>query len=212
MELVQAVEKAQQGDTAALTALCLQFRPLIQKHARQSHLAGIREDAESEAWLAFIQAVMAFAPERGVPFAGFAERCVHYRLWNVFKKSRRHWQTEMPLEQKTDDGDEGNRLLDCLAAPDNVAAEIERREQREILRQALFSLLPWERKAVTTLLSGRKLTELAAEHGVSVQAVYAARKRGLAKLRSALVCPVTEKCDTIKGNIKNMSKNVASIN
>lgn len=189
MDLQQLVLQAQRGDMAAYDTVCSRFRGLVRKQAGQAHLAGIRDDAESEGWLALAQAVQDFDPARGVPFAGYAERCVSYRLWNLFKKERRRWQTESPLENTTDEAGGGGQssLLAQLAAAGDITEAIEHREQREALRQALLTLPQRQRQAVTaTLIAGKRLTDLAAAWDVSIQAVHATRKKALEDLRTIL--------------------------
>lgn len=191
MELHQLVLQAQAGDVAAYDEVCSRFRGLVKRQAKQPHLAGIREDVESEGWLALAQAVKDYNPARGVPFAGYAERCVSYRLWNVFKKERRRWQTESPLENTAVDEDSEHsqsNLLARLAAADDVTGEIERREQRDELQHALLKLPERQRQAVTeTLIHEKRLTDLADAWGVSIQAVHATRKKALLSLRQLLI-------------------------
>lgn len=190
MNLQEMVSAAQQGDAVAYDSVCRQFGGLVRKQSRQGHLAGIREEAESEAWLALAQAVKEYDSARGVPFAGYAERCVSYRLWNVFKKERRRWQTETPLEEeRTDENGEGDRLglLDWLAASDDVAGEVQQSELRDELRQAVSYLPARQRQAVVaTLIGEARLSDLAEAWGISVQAVYATRKKGLSRLRQLI--------------------------
>jgi len=183
MDLQALVVKAQQGDAAAYEAVCRQFGGLVRKQAGQGHLAGIREEAEGEGWLALAQAVKDYDPARRVPFAGFAARCVAYRLWNVFKKERRRWQVETPLVSESED-EAGSAAADRLPAPDDVAGEAERRELRDELRQAVLTLPARQRQVVAaTVLGERRLLDLAVEWDVSVQAVHATRKKALARLR-----------------------------
>ena len=184
------VLQAQRGDAAAYYAVCCQFRGLVMKYARQGHLAGIHEDAESEGWLALAQAVKDFDSSRGVPFAGYAQRCVVYRLWNVFKKERRRWQTESTLEDGRDDENgesERSGLLKRLTASDDVASAVEQLELRDELRQALLSLPVRQRQAVVVTLIGEgRLADLADVWGISVQAVHATRKKALLSLKQSL--------------------------
>ena len=191
MELQQLVLRAQEGDNAAYEAVCRRFQGLVKKLARQRHLAGIYEEAEGEGWLALAQAVKEYSPERCVPFAGYAERCVGYRLWNVFKKERRRWQNECPLEsgQSSEDGDNaGIGLLYRIEAAEDVAGEVERREKRDELRTALESLPDRQRQAVmTTIIGSGKLADLASDWGVSIQAVHATRKKALLQLKQSLL-------------------------
>jgi RNA polymerase sigma factor (sigma-70 family) len=191
LDLQQLVLQAQAGDMTAYDAICRQFRGLVIKQARQGHLAGIREDVEAEGWLALAQAVQDFNPARGVPFAGYAERCVIYRIWNLFKKERRRWQTELPLTDDRTDEDGGSdrlSLLESLAASDDVAGEVQRREQRDELRQALLILPERQRQAVAaTVIGEERLVDLAVVWGVSIQAVHATRKKALLSLKQILV-------------------------
>ena len=185
MELQQLIVLAQAGDPAACAAVCRRFQALVRKRAGLSHLAAIREEAAAEGWLALVQAIRDYDPRRGVPFAVYAERRVAYRIWNLFKRERCRWQHEQPL---AGDGAETGpeAWLERLTADDNVEAMAVRNEQQAQLQRALLALPPRQLQAVTaTLLTERKQTDLAAEWGVSRQAVQAMCRRALAQLRRA---------------------------
>ncbi|MCX7781211.1 MAG: RNA polymerase sigma factor [Negativicutes bacterium] len=183
MELIELVRRAQQGDEQAFTAICRRFAGLVKKHANQPHMKPLGEDAEAEAWLAVVRAVKTYRPEMGVQVAGYVESQVKYTLWNLFKRERKRWQRETALAKSADD--EGASLLDFLAAAADVPGEVEARSAAAEIRRALAELPARQRQAVIlTLAGGQRLAEAASGMGVSPQAVFNLRSRGLARLRT----------------------------
>ncbi|EGO62270.1 RNA polymerase sigma factor [Acetonema longum] len=184
--LNELVKRAQAGDMDAYTAVCLRFGNLIRKQARQTHLTPLREEAEAEGWLAVVRAVQQYREDLKIPFAGYAAQCIQYRIWNLFKRERRRWSREIPLTE-TDETNAGTFPVAAAAAPVDVAAQAETAILDAIVRQALAELPEKQRLAVMeTIMHGRKLAELARLWGITPQAVYSFRKRGLANLKIRL--------------------------
>ncbi|WP_371380925.1 sigma-70 family RNA polymerase sigma factor [Sporomusa aerivorans] len=108
--------------------LCQQFKPLIKKYA------GIYRksvpDAESEAWLALLQAIHNFNPDLGVPLAGYLESRVKFGLLNLWRKEAKRKQMEY----------QGDKALAYIAAPDDPQAELVYKETIERMLAALQAL------------------------------------------------------------------------
>jgi RNA polymerase sigma factor (sigma-70 family) len=185
MDLIVLVDNAQNGDAAAMREVCRRFTGLVKKYAFQRHLRPLVSDAESEGWLAVVQAVRTYDQQCGVPFAGYVESRVKYALWNLFKRERRRWESEWLLDGGRDE-EEGIGLLDTLAANVDVAEEVEFQWLSKTLRQAIVELAPRQRQAIAdTLFGDQSLTATARQMGVTVQAVHKLRQRGLAHLKVA---------------------------
>jgi len=183
MELNELVMKAQDGDSAAFALICRRFEGLVKKYAFQPHLRPLGEDALAEGWLAVAQAVRTYQSGAGVQFPGYVESRVRYALWNLFKRERRRWQHELPLEGGSD-AEDGGTILDTLAGAQNVAAQVERKLSVIELRQAIACLPDRQQQAILkTLAADGSLTVAAAQLGVSVQAIYNLRQRGIARLK-----------------------------
>ncbi|MCM0758053.1 sigma-70 family RNA polymerase sigma factor [Sporomusa sphaeroides DSM 2875] len=190
MKIEQLVMQAQAGNEGgeAFVEVCRRFTGLVKKYANQPHVAGIKEEAAAEGWLAVAAAVRTYDPAAGVRFAGYVESRVRYAVWNLFKRERRRWQQELFLTGSTEEeGKERPGLLDTLAATDNVEAEVEANFAVTAVREAL-ALLPAKQQTavVRTLLGEARLADIAAELGITPQAVYSLRQRGLARLRKEL--------------------------
>lgn len=190
MKIEQLVMQAQAGNEGgeAFAEVCRRFAGLVKKYANQPHVAGIKEEAAAEGWLAVAAAVRTYDPAAGVRFAGYVESRVRYAVWNLFKRERRRWQQELFLTGSTEEeGKERPGLLDTLAATDNVEAEVEANFAVTAVREALALLPAKQQTAVArTLLGEARLADIAAELGVTPQAVYSLRQRGLARLRKEL--------------------------
>lgn len=182
MDLSQLVEKAQNGDHAAFNEVLQRFTGLVQKHANQAHVRVIYEEAKAEAWLAATQAIRLYDARNGVPVAGFIESRVKYAVWNLFKREKRRWQKEAFLD---DGGEEGEyALLSMLPDDVDVEREVEGKVLGEEIQTALAHLPAKQRLVVLrTVLEGFSLTEVACEMGVTAQAIYNLRQRGLERLK-----------------------------
>jgi RNA polymerase sigma factor (sigma-70 family) len=183
MELLKLVRQAQQGDQASFNEISRKFTGLVRKYARQAHVRAVCEEAEAEAWLAVAEAVSRYDEKSGVPVAGFIESKVKFAVWNLFKREKRRWQQEVYFGEGEDD--EKTDYLKVLADSIDVAREVETKILGQEAYMALQDLPPKQRLAILrTVLEGLKLNEAAKEMGITAQAVYNLRKRGLARLRS----------------------------
>lgn len=158
-------------------ATVLDFTPLVLKYSRNRS-----EDVRAEAWLAVVEAMNSYDLTKGVPLAGYVKSRVKFAVWNMIKKQQRQWQHEITMENTND-----QTLLDTLASNTNVAKEVEQIFLVEKLRAAISKLTDHQRIAVIkTVICNYGQTETAATLGVTPQAVFNLRTRGLANLRKIL--------------------------
>lgn len=180
MELNILVKRAQIGDEEAFQEVCSRFAGLVKKYSYQSHIRLIADEAEAQGWLAVVQAVQSYDESCGVQFPGYVDSRVKYATWNLFKKERRRWQEEGQLA-----GDEGMAVPTWLPDKADVAGEVEERWLSEELMAAV-ALLPDKQRQVIlgTVLGKERLTDMAAELGITAQAIFNLRQRGLARLKT----------------------------
>lgn len=158
----------------------LDFAPLVRKYTWNKS-----EDVRAEAWLAVVEATKLYDSTKGVPFAGFVKSRVKYSVWNMVRKQYRQWEHEVDIESN-DNGEESS-LIDILPGDTNVSDEVEQMFLIEELRTAINMLPERQRVAVIkTVVSNFSQTETAATLGVTPQAIYSLRNRGLARLKKTL--------------------------
>ncbi|SDD78024.1 RNA polymerase sigma factor FliA [Sporomusa acidovorans DSM 3132] len=187
----QLVNKAQgrQDGEDAFAEICRRFTGLVKKYANQPHVAAVREEALAEGWLAVAEAVQSYDQHTGVRFAGFVESRVKYAVWNLFKRERRRWQQELPVSGggSGDEERENTSWLETLADDQNVEELVENSFTVKAVQQAIGTLPAKQRVAVVrTLLEDARLSDVAAELGISSQAVCNLRQRGLARIKKEL--------------------------
>jgi len=182
MELEQLVKNAQAGDKEAFQEVCTRFTGLVKKYAGKDHLLPIKEEAEAQGWLAVVQAVKSYDENCGVHFAGYVDSKIKFAIWNLFKKERRRWQEEDLLEGSQEE--DGLEAFSQLPDKADVAQEVEMRWLFQELLMAVETLPDKQRQVVLqTIIGHERLTDVAVELGVTVQAVYNLRKRGLTRLK-----------------------------
>ena len=183
MELTELVKRAQEGDSQAVQDVCQRFTGLVKKYAFQPHIRPIADEAESQGWLSVLQGIRQYDESCGVQFAGFIESKVKYGIWNLFKRERRRWQNEAQLDGGSDEG--GLAMLNQLADGTDVAGEVELKWLSQEAMTAVTVLPDKQRMVIMrTVLGEERLTAIAVELGITTQAVYNLRQRGLARLKT----------------------------
>jgi RNA polymerase sigma factor (sigma-70 family) len=180
MELHQLVKKAQMGDKEAFQEICTRFTGLVKKYAREAHLLPIAEEAEAQGWLAIVEAVASYDEASGVHVAGYVDSKVKFAIWNLFKKERRIWQIQQ-LEGGQEETDSFIQLPDKA----DVAQEVEGRWLSLQVKAAVETLPDKQRQVIIRTVMGQEtLTNVAVTLGITPQAVYNLRQRGVARLKS----------------------------
>ena len=178
------IARAAQHDAAASHQLYHYYHALLAKEAHQRYLAaaGLRDEAEGIAGLAFTEAIAAYDATRGVHFAAFLQHRVKMALYTAFCRLRRYLRrTSHPDLDCTADGSLWDLLPDSAPIPE---ANLCRRQQ---LRQAIHCLTAKE-KAVLRLIYLYRLphTTIAARLHITHQAISKIHRRSLQKMRLML--------------------------
>lgn len=160
-----------QGDGEAMAEICGRYEPLILRAAHQPHLATVREDAESAARLALVEAVRGFDPALGVPFAAYARRKVFGDVRTFFRRERSKWQHEyVPVDTTEDE----LSFWDAVADPRDPMGQA---ELKDMLRTALGLLTDKERAVLLLLHRDLTQTQIAKTLGIATQTVAKRKKR-----------------------------------
>ncbi len=169
-----------QGDGEAMAEICQRYEPLILRAAHQPHLATVREDAESAARLALVEAVRGFDPALGVPFAAYARRKVFGDVRTFFRRERSKWQHEyVPVDTTEDE----LSFWDAVADPRDPMGQA---ELKDMLRTALGLLTDKERAVLLLLHRDLTQTQIAKTLGIATQTVAKRKKTALQKMRAVL--------------------------
>jgi len=182
MEVEEYVIKAQNGDELAFAEICKQFARLVKKSAYQAHMRPIYEEALSVGYLALVEAIKTFDRSLEIKFAGYAQSKIKFAMWNLFKRERNRWQNEVTLEAQQG---EDSTFIDTLASDINIEKQIELKILSNDLLHRMEKLPAKQRQAILlTLVSGKSLTETASLLGVTPQAIYNLKNRGIRQLQS----------------------------
>lgn len=172
--------------------LIVRWWPMVRGIARDYPLPGMAvEDVEQEGLIALLEAARRFDPERGVPFASFANTVVRLRLNGIAVKANRHKHD--PLNNAASSATRyGKRepllalLADPSPEPDRVAIA------RELLRILILAvrddLTEAERVAIQGVLNEHTYREIANDlnAGGALRYVDNAVQRARRKLRAAI--------------------------
>lgn len=154
------------------------YTPLLCLWARRLGVTGPdAEDLVQEVLTVLVHKLPEFRYDPRQRFRGW--------LWTILVNKVRTGRRQAPAEAFT------HQALDRLAGPDEVAALVEEEYRDFVVRQALalmrseFQPATWQ--AFQACVGGeRSPAEVAAELGLSVPAVYAAKSRVLRRLRQEL--------------------------
>lgn len=176
---------AQQGNQRAFEELYTRFRGLVTAHARKGHLKIMREEALSEGLIALVEAIKTYNFAKKVRFAGYADACIRYRLWNLFKREKRRWQRESSyIIQQEEELKEVELADPQVDIESEVLNQIYLEALRPELSAAIAALSERQRYVIQrNVLDSASLTVIAAELGIKVQAVWNLKKRALARLK-----------------------------
>lgn len=154
------------------------FTPLLRRWAVRFGVSdGSVEDLLQELFVVLIQKLPEFRYDPSRSFRAW--------LWTVFRRSALAWQKR---QRRTGPALE---VLDELASPDSIAEATETEYRRYLLSRIMqivqtdFPETTWQ-IFQQVVIAGRPGVEVAREFGVTVNAVYLARSRVLARLREEL--------------------------
>ena len=140
-----------------------------------------------------IKAINTFRPDKNIKLATYASRCIENEILMYIRK-RRSSRCEMSIDEPLNVDWDGNELLlsDILGCEeDNVSYELEMREERKIIRDAVDRLSERERLIIGLrfgLDGSRDMTqkEVADLLGISQSYISRLEKKIISKLRKEI--------------------------
>lgn len=154
------------------------------------------EDLISIGTLGLMKAVSTFNASKNIKLATYASRCIENEILMFIRKNA-HSKNDVSLEEPLNVDWDGNELLlaDVLGTEDNVVGkDIESREERSLVREAVARLPERERTIISMRFGlndplGREKTqkEVADALGISQSYISRLEKRIMASLKKEIV-------------------------
>ena len=174
-------------------------RPLLVEHnlrlvvyiAKRFENTGIGiEDLVSIGTVGLIKAINTFHPEKNIKLATYASRCIENEILMYIRK-RNGSRCEVSIDEPLNVDFDGNELLlsDILGSDeDSVSYELEQREERRVIREAVDKLCDRERMIIGLrfgLDGSREMTqkEVADLLGISQSYISRLEKKIISKLK-----------------------------
>lgn len=179
------------GDPEARRMLIEHNLRLVVYVAKRFENTGIYiEDLVSIGTVGLIKAINTFNPEKNIKLATYASRCIENEILMYVRKHSNE-RAEISIDEPLNTDWDGNELLlsDILSSDDDrISFEIERREERQRVRYAVYQLDSREREIIELRygLNGRReLTqkEVADKLGISQSYISRLEKKIIARLR-----------------------------
>lgn len=151
------------------------------------------EDLISIGTMGLIKAIGTFRAEKNIKLATYASRCIENEILMYLRKTGKE-KSELSIDEPLNTDWDGNELLlsDVLGSEeDSVVADLEKKEERQLVRRAVADLSPRERELIELrygFRGGRELTqkEVADLLGISQSYISRLEKRILQNLRTAI--------------------------
>ena len=151
------------------------------------------EDLISIGTMGLIKAIGSFRAEKNIKLATYASRCIENEILMYLRKTGKE-KSELSIDEPLNTDWDGNELLlsDVLGSEeDSVVTDLEKKEERQLVRRAVADLSPRERELIELrygFRGGRELTqkEVADLLGISQSYISRLEKRILQNLRTAI--------------------------
>ena len=151
------------------------------------------EDLISIGTVGLIKAINTFRADKSIKLATYASRCIENEILMYIRKNNSQ-RTAISIDEPLNTDWDGNELLlsDILGSDEeSISYELEQREERQMVRDAVSSLAPRERELIELrygMRTGREMTqkEVADLLGISQSYISRLEKRILANLKETL--------------------------
>ena len=151
------------------------------------------EDLISIGTVGLIKAINTFRADKNIKLATYASRCIENEILMYIRKNSSQ-RTAISIDEPLNTDWDGNELLlsDILGSDEeSISYELEQREERQMVRDAVCSLAPRERELIELrygMRTGREMTqkEVADLLGISQSYISRLEKRILANLKETL--------------------------
>ena len=189
----EALARLPEDEGARATLIEHNLRLVVYVARRFENTGTGLEDLVSIGTVGLIKAINTFRADKNIKLATYASRCIENEILMYIRK-RSNQRGEISIDEPLNVDWDGNELLlsDVLGSEeDGVSFELERREERRILREAVDALPPRERLIIELRygFSGREeLTqkEVADALGISQSYISRLEKKIIAELRGAI--------------------------
>lgn len=170
----ELVELCKKDSAAALTELIMRFTPVVRKRA-ESFAGAAHEDLSQEGFMALLNAVRSYDPQRNSAFATFAQQCIKNRMISCYKRTKPDCD-ELPEELELPD--------DPAEIPENKVLEMTAAD--ELFRRVSKELSKLELSVLKLYLNGVSYSEISAKLDIPMKSVDNAVQRIRRKLRDVL--------------------------
>ncbi len=185
-----AISRIERDEDARCTLIEHNLRLVVYIAKRFENTGTGLEDLISIGTMGLIKAINTFKADKNIKLATYASRCIENEILMYIRKSG-NTRTEISIDEPLNIDWDGNELLlsDILGSEeDEVAYELQRREEREAVRRAVAALGDRERLIIELRygLGGKKeLTqkEVADLLGISQSYISRLEKRILERMR-----------------------------
>ena len=151
------------------------------------------EDLISIGTVGLIKAINTFRADKSIKLATYASRCIENEILMYIRKISSQ-RTAISIDEPLNTDWDGNELLlsDVLGSDEeSISFELEQREERQMVRDAVCNLAPRERELIELrygMRTGREMTqkEVADLLGISQSYISRLEKRILANLKETL--------------------------
>ena len=164
------VPAAQNGGKRSMKTICEAFRPLVLSLINRSTYHAIRDDAKSIAYCEIVASVLVYHGCEYSHFAGYIKEKVLFALKNALRKEYSFLDREPAVEEEQ---------LEYFSGFDNIEDLLPILEEREAMKK----LPAHYRRILEYRLYGYSVTEIAADMGVSHQAISKMIKNAINQLR-----------------------------
>ncbi len=190
----ELMQRLAAGDTSVRSELIEHNLRLVVYIARKFENTGLGlEDLASIGTIGLIKAVNTFNPEKKIKLATYASRCIENEILMTLRRSSK-LKSEVSFDEPLNIDWDGNELLlsDVLGTDgDIIYRELEEEVDRKLLRQAIATLSPREKKIVELrfgLFGQKPLTqkEVADMLGISQSYISRLEKRIFSRLKKEM--------------------------
>ena len=181
------------GDLEARNVLVEHNLRLVAHIVKKYYQNDDADDLISIGSIGLIKGINTYRPDKGVRLATYASRCVENEILMAFR-TRRKSAGDVSLSEALDADEEGGglKLMDVVAAEEDLADQIGSRELCRTLRESVARVLDEREARIIRLRYGLDGTEpmtqmeTAQKCGISRSYVSRLEKRALEKLRGSL--------------------------
>ena len=191
-EEIEVLSRLPYDDEARKTLIERNLRLVVYIAKRFENTGIYIEDLISIGTTGLIKAVNTFRPDKNIKLATYASRCIENEILMYIRKNSVR-MSDISLDEPLNVDWDGNELLlsDVLCSDDNAVEDLMKREEIEIIHQAVNALDPRERQIIIMrfgLDGNDEMTqkEVADSLGISQSYISRLEKRIIAKLHDEL--------------------------